>query len=69
MTAIIARKPAVCVRCEMIAILDRAGHCAICQHEEATGKVYINWDVLRYSWDLPLWRLGEEEGLEMAARG
>jgi len=40
-----------CVRCRMLAQLDRAGYCPLCQYELAYGRVFIFWEAL--SW-LPL---------------
>ena len=35
-----------CVRCTMIAKVDHAGYCPLCQYEFAEGRVYINWGAL-----------------------
>lgn len=48
MSAVIARSPSrSCVRCDLIATLDRAGYCPLCAWELAhPGRVYINWGLL-----------------------
>ena len=44
-----------CVRCGLIARLDRAGYCEYCQGELATGRVYINWQAFRAMWSARGW--------------
>ena len=45
---IVTRRRA-CVRCGLNAIVDRAGSCKLCQFEQATGRVYIDWSRLEFS--------------------
>ena len=45
-----------CVRCTMLARLDRAGYCPICQRELAEGKPYINWDLFAATWHARGWK-------------
>lgn len=44
-----------CLRCGMIARLDRTGHCRLCQYEQAYGRVYINWRKFAATWAARGW--------------
>ena len=55
MTPIVSRPKRPCCRCGLIAKLDRVGHCKFCQYEQATGRVYINWEKFDASWHARGW--------------
>jgi len=55
MTPIVSRPKRRCVRCGLIAQLDRAGHCKFCQYEQATWLVYINWERFSAAWHARGW--------------
>jgi hypothetical protein len=40
----------------MIAPVDRAGYCAVCQREIAEGRPYINWDAFTANWHGRGWK-------------
>ena len=48
-----------CVRCGLIARLDRAGYCRYCLHEMAYGKPYINWAAFTARWHARGWTWGK----------
>ena len=48
-----------CRRCRIIAPLDRAGYCQLCKYEQATGRVYINWDLFGATWPARGWKWGD----------
>lgn len=51
----IERRTKPCVRCGLIAEVDRAGYCKLCQYEQAFGKVYINWKLFSANWHARGW--------------
>jgi hypothetical protein len=60
MTPIVAHhRP--CVRCGLIARLDRAGYCKLCQYEMAYQKPYIDWKAFTGLWAARGWTWGEAQ--------
>ena len=44
-----------CVRCGLIAKLDRCGYCVFCQYELAHQRVFINWAKFSAEWNARGW--------------